>query len=106
MADCVITQAGASTLNEVAEIGIPCVAIPIANHWEQQANAERFARKRGFEILQYADLSRERLVGAILSAVSKGNAVKKLERSDTKSPQKKAAELILTLISYRETRLH
>jgi UDP-N-acetylglucosamine:LPS N-acetylglucosamine transferase len=29
---CVVTQAGASTLNEVASIGIPCVSIPIKGH--------------------------------------------------------------------------
>lgn len=66
--DCVVTQAGASTLNEVAALGTPCVTIPIQNHFEQQSNAKRFHTKFGFPIIQYKDLNRETLVASIKKA--------------------------------------
>lgn len=55
-ADCVVTQAGASTLNEVAAVGTPCLAVPIGNHWEQEANAKRFSEKFGFVVVRYGKL--------------------------------------------------
>jgi predicted glycosyltransferase len=69
-ADCVVAQAGASTLNEVASIGTPCVAIPIKNHWEQEATAKKFSEKYGFKIVKYDELSTESLVTAIKRAMN------------------------------------
>jgi len=64
-ADCVVAQAGGSTLNEVASLGTPCVAIPIKNHWEQQVNARKFSKEYGFQLLQYDELN----VGSVVNAV-------------------------------------
>jgi predicted glycosyltransferase len=64
-ADCVVTQAGGSTLNEVASLGTPCVVIPVENHFEQKRNAQRFSKKFGFRILKYSDLSGPSIVNAI-----------------------------------------
>ncbi len=68
--ECVVTQAGASTLNEVASLAVPCVSIPIENHWEQQHNARRFAEKFGFGILSYKNLGKEKMLEAINLAIS------------------------------------
>jgi uncharacterized protein (TIGR00661 family) len=70
-ADCVVTQAGASSLYEIATTGVPCVVIPISNHFEQNANAERFSRRFGFEILDYKELSVDTLRRAIMRALAK-----------------------------------
>lgn len=69
-ADCVVTQAGASTLNEVASVGTPCVTIPISNHWEQEASAKKFSQKFGFQVIQYDELSTESFVSAVKNAMS------------------------------------
>ncbi len=69
-AECVVTQAGGSTLNEVASMGIPCVIIPIANHFEQQRNAKRFKEKFGFQVLKYEELKGPALVNAIQKAIA------------------------------------
>jgi predicted glycosyltransferase len=68
-ADCVVTQAGASTLNEVAALGTPCVAVPIANHWEQEDNASRFSKKCGFQVVQYSSLTPAVMAQAITKAL-------------------------------------
>jgi hypothetical protein len=70
-ADCVVTQAGASSLYEIATIGVPCVIIPISNHFEQNANAERFSSQFGFEVLDYSELSVDNIKDAIKRAMSK-----------------------------------
>lgn len=68
-ADCIVTQAGASTLNEVAAVGTACVAIPISNHWEQEANARRYHQKFGFTIVNYDNLDLGHLVRAVHQAM-------------------------------------
>jgi UDP:flavonoid glycosyltransferase YjiC (YdhE family) len=70
-ADCVVTQAGASSLYEIASAGVPCVIMPVANHFEQRQNAERFSNRFGFEILEYDELSVPALREAISNAMSK-----------------------------------
>jgi len=67
-ADCVVCQAGASTLNEVASLGTSCVAIPISNHFEQEANARRFSDEFGFVVLKYEELTVKSLVDAVNNA--------------------------------------
>jgi UDP-N-acetylglucosamine--N-acetylmuramyl-(pentapeptide) pyrophosphoryl-undecaprenol N-acetylglucosamine transferase len=69
-ADCVVAQAGGSTLNEIASIGTPCVTIPIKNHWEQETCAKKFSEKCGFKIVQSDELNIESLVTAIRSAIN------------------------------------
>jgi predicted glycosyltransferase len=69
VAECVVSQAGASSLYEVASLGLPCVVIPIENHFEQQQNAERFSDRFGFEILQYKELSIVSLQNAVSNAL-------------------------------------
>jgi UDP:flavonoid glycosyltransferase YjiC (YdhE family) len=64
-ADCVLTQAGASTLNEVASVSTPCVIFPIENHFEQEANAARFSKKYGFVVLKYSELTPKTLVDSV-----------------------------------------
>jgi uncharacterized protein (TIGR00661 family) len=64
-ADCVVAQAGGSTLNEVASLGVPCVVIPVENHFEQQRNAKRFSERYGFKILKYSELTGPSIVRAI-----------------------------------------
>jgi hypothetical protein len=70
-ADCVVSQAGASSLYEIASAGVPCVIMPISNHFEQSANAERFSSRFGFEILEYKELSVGALKQAIMNAIAK-----------------------------------
>lgn len=63
--DCVVTQAGASTLNELAALGKPTVCVPIAGHWEQERNAERFKGRPGYRVLRPSELSPTTLANAI-----------------------------------------
>jgi predicted glycosyltransferase len=93
-ADCIVAQAGASTLNEVASLGVPCVVIPIENHFEQEANALRFSEKLGFVVLRYRDLTASSFVGAVNKALGT-SYVPQFSRSAAE----KAAALILKLIS-------
>lgn len=67
-ADCVVAQAGASTLNELASIGVPCVVVPVENHFEQQRNAKRFSEKFGFKILKFSEITGPALVREIEQA--------------------------------------
>ncbi len=89
-ADCVICQAGASTLNEVLAVGTPCVTIPISNHFEQEANAMRFSEKYGFARLSYADVN----VHAIVRAVEKATSTEPLPVNFSANVTK-AGDLIL-----------
>ena len=68
-ADVVVTQAGASTLNEVASVGTPCVTVPIEGHWEQEENSIRFARKYGFQRITNQELSEKSILTAIRNAM-------------------------------------
>jgi|GEM_PF-799008 UDP-N-acetylglucosamine:LPS N-acetylglucosamine transferase len=68
-ADCLVTQAGASTLNEASVLSVPCVCIPIENHWEQLRNAQRFSKRFGFEVLTHGKLSLETLSETIERAM-------------------------------------
>jgi Glycosyltransferase family 28 C-terminal domain len=72
-ADCVVTQAGASSLYEIASLGVPCVVMPVSNHFEQRQNAERFSNRFGFEVLEYDELSVSNFQEAIFNAMNKGN---------------------------------
>lgn len=92
-ADCVVTQAGAPTLNEVASLGTPCVCVPIANHWEQSQNAQRFASRYNFRILEYEELSTDSLKRAVESATPRN--YKPLETSGAAA---EAARLICNLL--------
>ena len=91
-ADCVVAQAGASTLNEVSALGVSCVSVPIANHFEQEDNARRFQQRFGFPILHFADLNHENLVSAIKEAMAQKYV------PVCTSGAKKAAELILNIL--------
>ena len=93
-ADCVVAQAGASTLNEVASLGVPCIVMPIENHFEQEANAQRFSEKFGFVVLKYRDLTASSFVAAVNKAL--GNSY---FPQFSPSAAGKAAVLILKLIS-------
>ncbi|MGA2874061.1 MAG: glycosyltransferase [Nitrososphaerales archaeon] len=88
-ADCVVAQAGGSTLNEIASMGTPCVTIPIKNHWEQEASAKTFSEKCGFKIVQFDEVSTESLVTAINSAIN----------SKYEPMRSNGAEVAATLIS-------
>lgn len=89
-AECVVSQAGASSLYEVASLGLPCVVIPIENHFEQQQNAERFSTRFGFEVLEYKDLSIITLQKAISNAL-------KAEKYEPPAPTK-AAQSVARLV--------
>jgi UDP-N-acetylglucosamine--N-acetylmuramyl-(pentapeptide) pyrophosphoryl-undecaprenol N-acetylglucosamine transferase len=89
-ADCAVCQAGASTLNEVASLGMPCVAIPISNHFEQEANAKRFSDEYGFSVLRYEELTVKSLVDAVDNASGKSYS-----RPDFSEDAISAARLIL-----------
>ncbi len=69
IADCVVSQAGASSLYEIASLGVPCVVMPVTNHFEQRQNAERFAARFGFQILGYDELSLATLQKAVVNAI-------------------------------------
>lgn len=92
-ADCVVTQAGASTMNEVAATGTPCVSVPIANHWEQEANARRFNEKFGFEILEHDELALDNFVGAVTKSMSS-----MYEPPNFSEAAEKSAKLIVNLV--------
>ncbi|MDA4129418.1 MAG: hypothetical protein OK457_01485 [Thaumarchaeota archaeon] len=93
-ADCVVTQAGASTLNEVASLGTPCVVVPIENHFEQEANAERFSEKYGFPRLSYGALNATIFVESVEKSLMKAYVP-----SNPTHGAEKAASLITQLIS-------
>jgi UDP-N-acetylglucosamine--N-acetylmuramyl-(pentapeptide) pyrophosphoryl-undecaprenol N-acetylglucosamine transferase len=90
-ADCVICQAGASTLNEVVALGTPCVTVPISNHFEQEANARRFSAKYRVVKLSYDQVSIDSLVAAVNQAVT----VENRPIVDFSSNVVKATDLIL-----------
>lgn len=96
MADCVVTQAGASTLNEVASVGVPCVAVPIQNHWEQQSNAKRFHDKFHFPTVQYEELSVSRLVSEIKAAITMQKQLD-VDYGAKERPEERAAKLIMNM---------
>jgi len=54
-------------------VGTPCVTVPISNHFEQEANANRFVEKFGFVALTYEAISVETLVESIKEALSQGS---------------------------------
>jgi UDP:flavonoid glycosyltransferase YjiC (YdhE family) len=95
--DCVVSQAGASTLNEVASLGIPCVVTPIENHFEQETNARRFSEKYGFVVLKYRDLSINSFVASVTEVLDKS-----YDPPISNDGANKAASLILNLISERK----
>lgn len=68
-ADVVICQAGASTMNEVASVGTPCVDVPIAGHWEQEENSIKFSRKYGFQSVASEAVNANSIVSAINKAL-------------------------------------
>ncbi len=90
IAECVVSQAGASSLYEIASLGLPCVVVPIENHFEQQQNAERFSNRFGFEVLQYKELS----IVSLQKAVS--NALKE-DKYEAPAPTK-AAQSVARLV--------
>jgi predicted glycosyltransferase len=89
--DCVVCQAGASTLNEVLVGRAPCVAVPISNHFEQEANATRFAENYGFVNLHYGQIS----VSSIVASVNGAIHSRKHPDVDFSSNVAKAGKLIL-----------
>jgi len=84
-ADCVICQAGASTMNEVLSVGTPCVTIPISNHFEQEANAKRFEEMYDFVRLDPDGITVSTLVNAINLALSKKYAAINFSPNATKA---------------------
>ncbi|MEM0272540.1 MAG: glycosyltransferase [Thermoprotei archaeon] len=67
--DCVVTQAGASTLNELEALGKPTVCIPIEGHWEQERNAERFKVRDNYTVIRPTQLNTPTIIQAIKRAV-------------------------------------
>lgn len=67
--DCVVTQGGASTLNELEVLGKPTVCVPIGGHWEQERNAQRFSRRSNFVVVSPDRLSPGSLLFAINRAM-------------------------------------
>ncbi len=96
-ADCVVAQAGASTMNEVASMGTACVSMPIANHWEQQANARRFKQKFGFEVLEHRDITTDNFVGAVNKSMSSV-----YEPANFSDAAERSAKLIVSLLEKRD----
>ena len=89
-ADCVVCQAGASSLNEVVSLGTSCVAIPISNHFEQEANASRFSTHYGFSLLKYEELTAKSLIDAVNKSLNAS-----YQRPDFSANASTAARLIL-----------
>ncbi len=64
--DCVVTQGGASTLNELEAMGKPTVCIPIEGHWEQERNALRFRTRDNYAVLSRTQLDATTLINTII----------------------------------------
>jgi hypothetical protein len=96
-ADCLVTQAGASTLNEASALGVPCVCIPISNHWEQLRNAQRFSKRLGFVVLGYDELTLDTLVDAIKRSMLYPRHSQ--EKSPGAESRRVAAEVLCELIA-------
>lgn len=64
--DCVVTQGGASTLNELEAMGKPTVCIPIEGHWEQERNASRFRTRDNYAVLSRTQLDATTLINTII----------------------------------------
>jgi hypothetical protein len=67
--DCVVTQGGASTLNELEALGKPTVCIPIEGHWEQERNAWRFKTRHNYAVLSRTQLDATTLINTIIQVL-------------------------------------
>ncbi len=92
-ADCVVCQAGASTMNEIVCVGTACVTVPISNHFEQESNARRFAKKYGFDVVNYSDITVNSLTEAVLRTLN----AKNYTPASFSSNVEKAARLIMEI---------
>ncbi len=92
--ECVVTQAGASTLHELSSIAAPAVIVPLSNHWEQRRNALRFSRLQGYQVLEPHKLNSQSLVQSVRLAISR-----RYEPRNYAPNSERAASLILSAIS-------
>ena len=70
-ADLAVSRAGASTISELAAIGVPAVLVPYphAAHGHQEANARAMEDKGAARLILDSELSGERLAGLIRELV-------------------------------------
>lgn len=79
-ADLVISRAGASSCNEIAAAGIPCILIPSPNVTEnhQEKNARAMEAQGGAVVLLEKDCTPERLYGLITELLADGERRKRM----------------------------
>ncbi|PSN94971.1 hypothetical protein B9Q04_00870 [Candidatus Marsarchaeota G2 archaeon BE_D] len=96
--DCVVTQGGASTLNELEALGKPTVCIPIKGHWEQERNAWRFKTRDNYAVLSPTQLDATTLINSIIRVLE----VQAPSKPNFKGGAARlAAEKIVGLLGYR-----
>lgn len=96
-ADIVVSRAGATTISELAAIGIPSILIPFpyATNRHQEINARILADRGGAKILLQKDLSGERLADDLMGYMDDRSALNKMGEQAIKKGRPNAASAIV-----------
>lgn len=96
-ADIVVSRAGATTISELAVLGIPSILIPFpyATNRHQEINARVLSDMGGAEILLQKDLSGERLADVLMGYMDNRTALKKMGEKAMRKGQPDAASAIV-----------
>jgi UDP-N-acetylglucosamine--N-acetylmuramyl-(pentapeptide) pyrophosphoryl-undecaprenol N-acetylglucosamine transferase len=95
-----ISRAGAGTVNECCQLGVPALYVPLpgASGDEQTANARVVERVGGCEILPQASLSPERLAERVLGLLAEPTRLKEMGERARAVAVPDAAERIVALL--------
>lgn len=110
LADLIVCRAGASTLAEVAAVGIPAILIPWSGAAEkhQERNAEFFKKKGAAEVIYDRELTGENLARTIISLIKDRNKLAEMAFRAKNLAKLNAAQMIveqvLTLCGKNSTR--
>jgi UDP-N-acetylglucosamine--N-acetylmuramyl-(pentapeptide) pyrophosphoryl-undecaprenol N-acetylglucosamine transferase len=99
-ADLVLARAGASTLAELAVLGLPSVLVPypFATGRHQDANAAQFAESGAATVLADKDLSGEALAQAVLALAADGRALRRMAAAAKVLGRPDAAERVYAIL--------
>lgn len=96
-ADLAITRAGATTVSELAALGVPAILIPspYVAHNEQEENARPLVESGGALMIRERELSVEKLVGAVEALVGDPERRKAMAKAARQKGRPRALEDIL-----------
>ncbi len=100
-ADVFISRAGASTCNEIAAAGIPCILIPSPNVTDnhQEKNARALAQQGGAVMIVEKDCTPEKLMKEITGLVHNADAAKAMRKALQKLSVLDSAERLCDVIA-------